>query len=398
MAVDFPAFDLDVAAPPYLLTPGPLNTSANVKAAMLKDWGSRDLDFRSMTATLRARLLEIAGGQDSGLECVPVQGSGTFAVEAMLGSLIPPDATTLVLINGAYGHRMAEILRRLGRAYHSVDKGDSLPVTIEDVAAALDEHPEISHVAVVHCETSTGILNPLTGISAMVKGRGRTLLVDSMSAFGALPVDRDTIRFDALAASSNKCLESVPGIGFVIASTPVIEAAEGNSRSLSLDLHAQWTGLNRTGQWRFTPPTHVVAALIHALEEHRCEGGVEGRRRRYELNRDTLVNGMRELGFRTLLPDAWLSPIIVTFLCPRYEGFDFERFYTAMKDKGFVLYPGKLTAADSFRMGCIGRLDAGVMKLAVKAVAETLTELGIPDGDPEVDNHPEAPASQSGNR
>ena len=385
MTVDLPEFVLDVAHPPYLLTPGPLNTSASVKAAMLKDWGSRDQEFRDMTAKLRARLLEVAGGQKGGLECVPIQGSGTFTVEAMLGSLIPPGAVTLVLINGAYGHRMAEILRRLGRPYHSVDKGDSQPVTGEDVSAALDRHPEVSHVTVVHCETSSGILNPLAEISASVKSRGRTLLVDSMSAFGALPVDPDTIRFDALAASSNKCLESIPGIGFVIARSEVMEGAEGNSQSLSLDLHAQWTGLNRTGQWRFTPPTHVVAALLHALEEHRSEGGVEGRRRRFQLNRDTLVNGMRELGFRTLLPDAWLSPIIVTFLCPRYDGFVFERFYEMMRERGFVLYPGKLTAADSFRMGCIGKLDTGVMKGAVKAVAETLSELGIPDGSPETD-------------
>ena len=385
MAVDLPDYVLDVAHPPYLLTPGPLNTSASVKTAMLKDWGSRDQEFRDMTAKLRARLLEVAGGRTGDLECVPVQGSGTFAVEAMLGSLIPPNATTLVLINGAYGHRMAEILRRLGRAYISVEREDSQPVTGEDASAALDRHPEVSHVAVVHCETSSGILNPLAEISASVKGRGRTLLVDSMSAFGALPVDPDTIRFDALAASSNKCLESIPGVGFVIARSEVMEASEGNSQSLSLDLHAQWTGLNRTGQWRFTPPTHVVAALLHALEEHRCEGGVEGRRRRYQLNKDTLVSGMRALGFRTLLPDAWLSPIIVTFLCPRYDGFVFERFYEMMRDRGFVLYPGKLTAADSFRMGCIGKLDAGVMKGAVKAVAETLSELGIPDGSPDID-------------
>ncbi len=385
MPVDLPDYVLDVARPPYLLTPGPLNTSASVKTAMLKDWGSRDQEFRDMTAKLRAGLLEVAGGQAGDLECVPVQGSGTFAVEAMLGSLIPPDATTLVLINGTYGHRMAEVLRRLGRAYLSVDKGDSQPVTGEDVSEALDRHPEVSHVTVVHCETSSGILNPLAEISASVKGHGRTLLVDSMSAFGALPIDPDTIRFDALAASSNKCLESIPGVGFVIARSEVMEASEGNSQSLSLDLHAQWTGLNRTGQWRFTPPTHVVAALLHALEEHRCEGGVEGRRRRYQLNKDTLVSGMRALGFRTLLPDAWLSPIIVTFLCPRYDGFDFERFYAMMRDRGFVLYPGKLTAADSFRMGCIGKLDAGVMKGAVKAVAETLSELGIPDGSSEID-------------
>ena len=382
MAVDSSDRVTSALNPPFLLTPGPLNTSATVKNAMLKDWGSRDREFHDITARLRAELLDIAGDQSGDLDCVPVQGSGTFAVEAMLGSLIPPEAMTLLLINGAYGHRMAEILRRHERPFHAVDKGDSQPVTGDDVRAALDSHPDVTHVAVVHCETSSGILNPLAEIAEVTRERGRILLVDSMSAYGALPVHGDGIWFDALAASSNKCLESVPGVGFVIARSEMLKAAEGNCRSLSLDLNAQWSGFNRNGQWRFTPPTHVVAALLRAVDEHLHEGGVEGRRRRYERNRDTLVSGMRKLGFRTLLPDEWLSPIIVTFLCPHHEAFVFDRFYDCMKDKGFVLYPGKLTAADSFRMGCIGKLDDDVMRDAIAAVAETLSEMGVPDGDP----------------
>lgn len=367
---------------PYLLTPGPLNTSAAVKAAMLRDWGSRDEEFREMTGCLRSRLLDLAGNSDGTLDCVPLQGSGTYVVEAMLGSLIPRNGRALVLVNGAYGRRIVEILRYLGRDFQVIDGGDYRPPRGYDVDMALGRDPEITHVVAVHCETSSGILNPIEDIAAAVSKHGRSLLIDSMSAFGALPTASGALPFDALAASANKCLESVPGIGFVIARKPVLEAARSNCHSLSLDLHAQWTGLNRTRQWRFTPPTHVVAALLQALEEHRDEGGVDGRYRRYTRNRDALVGAMRRLGFETLLPDAWLSPIIVSFLNPQHPGFTFERFYTLMKDRGYVLYPGKLTEADTFRMGCIGRLDESVMLGAAASAGEALAEMGVPDGRP----------------
>ena len=367
---------------PFLLTPGPLNTSAAVKTAMLNDWGSRDEDFRQMTERLRSGLLDIAGDADGEYDCVPLQGSGTFAVEAMLGSLIPRDGRTLVLVNGAYGHRMAEILRYLDRDFRTLDFGDDRPPIPADVDAALAGDRGITHVAAVHCETSSGILNPIEEIAAVVDEHGRSLLVDSMSTFGALPSGPGAFAFDALAASANKCLESVPGIGFVIARKTVLEGARPNCHSLSLDLHAQWRGMNRTRQWRFTPPTHVVAALLQALEEHRDEGGVEGRGRRYARNRDALIGAMRRLGFETLLPDGWLSPIILSFLAPRHPGFSFERFYGLMRDRGYVLYPGKLTAADTFRMGCIGRLDEGVMLGAAAAASESLVEMGVPDGRP----------------
>jgi 2-aminoethylphosphonate-pyruvate transaminase len=375
-------FEPPLEGEPYLLTPGPLTTSASVKRAMLRDWGSWDGDFRAMTAALRRRLLAIAGDTGGAYDCVPMQGSGTFAVEAMLGSFLPRDGKALVLVNGAYGQRIAQTLDYLGRVYSVIDKGDYLPPRGAEVAAALEADPAITHVVLVHCETSSGILNPVSEIAHVVASRGRKLLIDSMSAFGALPLDVAEIPYTAMVSSANKCIEGVPGFGFVIARREELEVAKGRSHSLSLDLHAQWAYLEKTGQWRYTPPTHVVAAFLQALDEHAAEGGVAGRGRRYADNRDVMVAGMRELGFVTLLQDGWLSPIIVTFFNPAHPNFDFQTFYDLLKARGFIIYPGKLTVVDSFRIGCIGRMDAAVMRRLVAAVAESLNDMGVDDATP----------------
>lgn len=367
---------------PYLLTPGPLTTALSVKQAMLKDWGSWDSDFRAMTATLRRGLLDLLEDADGAYDCVPIQGSGTFAVEAMMASFVPRDGKVLVLVNGAYGKRIAETLVYLGREHVVIDKGDYLPPRGPEVAEALAADPAITHVVVVHCETSSGILNPIEEISEAVYAAGRTLLLDSMSAFGALPILPRHVRFEALASSANKCIEGVPGFGFVIARKTGIEAAKGNSHSLSLDVYAQWAAMEKTGQWRFTPPTHVVAAFLEALRLHREEGGCPGRLARYTENRDVMVAGMRALGFETLLKDRWLSPIIVTFFNPADPKFEFARFYDRMKAKGFIIYPGKLTIVDSFRVGCIGRMDADVMRRVTGAAGETLAEMGVASAEP----------------
>jgi len=367
---------------PWLLTPGPLTTAHSVKQAMLKDWGSWDGDFRAMTADLRRRLLALTGDTKDAFDCVPMQGSGTFAVEAMLGSFVPKDGKVLVLANGAYGKRAAQTLDYLGRAHVVIDKGDYLPPRGDEVGAALDADPAITHVVAIHCETSSGILNPVAEIAEAVAARGRKLLVDSMSAFGAVPLDVNEIRYEAMVSSANKCIEGVPGFGFVIARKSELEAARGRSHSLSLDVHAQWAHMNKTGQWRFTPPTHVVAAFLEALRLHEAEGGVAARGARYARNRDVMVAGMRELGFETLLKDRWLSPIIVTFFCPAHEGFVFSDFYERMKGKGFIIYPGKLTVVDSFRVGCIGHMDEHVMRRVVAAAGEALKEMGVDSAAP----------------
>ncbi|MBI5119435.1 MAG: 2-aminoethylphosphonate--pyruvate transaminase [Rhodospirillales bacterium] len=367
---------------PLLLTPGPLTTSASVKAAMLRDWGSRDPGFIAMNAGVLERLCAIAGGQGAHV-AVPVQGSGTFAVEAMIGTLLPRrNAKLLVLVNGAYGHRLVKIAQVLGRPVDFMEWTEDEPVSPSQLAERLSRDMSITHVAVVHCETTSGVLNPVEDIAKIVQAQRRLLFVDAMSSFGALPLEAGKVPFLALAASSNKCLEGVPGLGFVIADQTALAAAAGNAHSLALDLHGQWQGFAANGQWRFTPPTHVVAALAQALDEFDAEGGVAGRGQRYRDNLGVLLAGMRGLGFRTLLADDVQAPIIVTFRMPADPAFDFQAFYQAMARRGFLIYPGKLTVADSFRMGCIGRLDLSHMKAAILAVQETMKEMGVASGAP----------------
>ncbi len=367
---------------PFLLTPGPLTTAYSVKEKMLCDWGSWDADFRGITAEMRSELLSLIGDLKDEFDCVPMQGSGTFAVEAMLGSFLPDSSKTLVLCNGAYGSRIVQTIARMGRNHVVIDKGDYMPPRGTEVTAALEADPSITHVVVVHCETSSGILNPIKEIADATYGAGRKLLIDTMSAFGAIPIDMTDIRCEAFVSSANKCIEGVPGFGFIIARKSELEASKGNCPSLSLDVYDQWVHMEKTGQWRFTPPTHVVAAFVEALRLHREEGGVAARGARYARNRDVMVEGMRELGFETLLKDRWLSPIIVTFFNPADPAFEFKQFYQLMKQSGFIIYPGKLTVADSFRVGCIGQMDEHVMRRVVMAAASALKQMGVSDACP----------------
>ena len=366
---------------PLLLTPGPLTTSASVKQAMIHDWGSRDAEFLRINRMVLDRLVELAGGQGSHVT-VPVQGSGTFAVEAMITSFVPPSGKLLVLINGAYGQRALRIAEVAGRRTASLATPEDTPPDLARLDSLLMDDSAISHVFAVHCETTSGILNPIAEIAAIVARHGRRLLVDSMSAFGALPIDARQVRYDALAASSNKCLEGVPGLGFVICRREALAECKGNATTLVLDLFDQAEAFARTGQYRFTPPIHVIVALGKAIEEHAAEGGVAGRGRRYRENARVLIDGMRAMGFQTLLADRLQAPIIVTFHMPTDPKFVFQRFYDGLKDRSFVIYPGKFTVADSFRMGCIGRLYAEHMKGALAAVREVLDEMQVGTGQP----------------
>lgn len=361
---------------PYLLTPGPLTTSLTVKQAMLHDYGSRDAKFIDINARILERLVDIVNGAGNYVS-VPLQGSGTFVVEAMIGNFVPADGKLLILINGAYGARIAKICDYYQREYLVHETAEDVPVDTARLDAALDADAAISHVVVVHCETTSGILNPIKEVAAIVARHQRSLLIDSMSAFGALPLDSTEIEFDAVVASSNKCLEGAPGMGFCIARESALEKTAGNSPSLVLDLYEQWRAMQKNRQWRFTPPTHVLLAFDQALTEYEAEGGVEGRGGRYRANCGLLVDGMRALGFKTLLPDELQAPIIITFHMPTNPEFDFDAFYDGLKDQGYVIYPGKLTVADSFRMGCIGRLDQQQMQGALDAVKQILNQFGI---------------------
>jgi 2-aminoethylphosphonate-pyruvate transaminase len=366
---------------PWLLTPGPLTTSLSVKEAMLRDLGSRDDEFIAINRRMRQKLVQLAGAEDTHV-CVPLQGSGTFAVEAMLATFLSRKTKVLILINGAYGERMAKMCALAELPHAAIRWAEDQPVDPAALATALVDDPAVTHVAVVHCETTSGILNPIEEIAAETARQGRRLLIDSMSAFGALPVDARRMAFDALVASSNKCIEGVPGLGFVIARKDALSVCAGNAPVLSLDLHDQWQSMEKNGQWRFTPPVHVILAMDQALKEHEQEGGVEGRGARYRQNCRILAEGMRALGFETLLPDRLQAPIIVTFLMPADPSFVFAIFYDRLRAKGYVIYPGKLTVADSFRIGCVGRLGAAEMHGALAAIREAMAEMGVRSGSP----------------
>ncbi|WP_186388374.1 2-aminoethylphosphonate--pyruvate transaminase [Stappia sp. TSB10P1A] len=366
---------MSASAGPVLLTPGPLTTSERVKAAMLRDWGSRDPAFTRLAGEVLAQIRDLAGGRPGDHVCVPVQGSGTFAVEAMLGSLLRPDERLLLLVNGAYGRRMAEICRRLGRPCDVVEVAETQAHDPAALAERLAADPGIAAVAIVHCETTSGLLNPLEEIAAVARAAGRRLLVDAMSSFGALAVDMQAWGISALAASSNKCLQGVPGLAFVVCRPDELAARAGVSTSLALDLEDQARALAGDGQWRFTPPTHVVAALHEALQELAEEGGPAARLARYTANRDTLIAGMARLGFVPALDPALQAPVIVSFLEPREAWYDFSTFYDALEARGFAIYAGKMKALGTFRVGTIGAIDSSLIERFLAAVEGVVTDL-----------------------
>ncbi len=358
-----------------LLTPGPLTTTLRTKLAMLRDWGSWDGDFIAMTAELRRQLLAIVGAADSHV-VVPLQGSGTFSVEAAVATLVPRDGHLLVLDNGAYCKRLGRLATLMGRRTTIMAHPEDQAVSAEALDAKLAADPSITHVGFIHCETGTGVLNPLAAVSEVCKRHRKGLIIDAMSSFAALAIAARDIRFDALVAASGKCLEGVPGMGFVFIRKAVLAGCEGRSHSLAMDLFDQHAYMEKTGQWRFTPPTHVVAALGEAIQQFVEEGGQPARLARYTENCGTLIAGMKGLGLKPFLQPALQAPIIVTFHAPAVPGYDFKAFYNEAKRRGFILYPGKLTEVETFRVGCIGAIGRNEMQQAVNAVGETMRELG----------------------
>ena len=364
------------ATTPILLTPGPLTTSERTRRAMLRDWGSWDADFNQITGRIRQRVLDIVHGQGTH-ECVPMQGSGTFSVEAAIGTLVPRTGHVLVPKNGADGARLASRCKVLGRRLTTIDYSEAQQVSPADVDRALAADPSITHVALVHCETGAGVLNPLHEVAQVVARHGRGLIVDAMSSFGAIEIDARKTPFDAVIAASGKCLEGPPGMGFVIARRSVLEQCEGNAHSLALDLYDQWVYMQKTTQWRFTPPTHIVAALDEAMTQYIEEGGLPARGGRYARNCKALIEGMRALGLRSYLDEGLQAPIIVTFHAPVDPAYEFKAFYQEVKKRGYILYPGKLTQLETFRVGCIGHFGEAGIPGAVAAVADALKAMGV---------------------
>jgi 2-aminoethylphosphonate-pyruvate transaminase len=358
---------------PYLLlTPGPLSTSKTVKESMLRDWCTWDDEYKELVQEIRRRLVLLTGDPDT-YTSVLMQGSGTFSVESVLTSAVPKDGKLLVLVNGAYGRRMAEIARVAEMETLVLDSGELDHPDLDDLDLLLQEDPKISHVAVVHCETTTGMLNPVDEIGRIVKRYGRIYIVDAMSSFGGIPIDIAALQADFLVSSANKCIQGVPGFGFVIARRKQIERLDGQARSHSLDLYDQWKVMEQEqGKWRFTSPTHVVRAFSTALEELDREGGVAQRFKRYSHNHSTLVAGMENLGFTCLLDKNLRSPIITAFFNPTHEKYRFSTFYQALKSRGFVIYPGKVTDRDTFRIGTIGDIDQQDIHRLLKAVKHSI--------------------------
>jgi 2-aminoethylphosphonate-pyruvate transaminase len=373
-----PPTNLPASRDKLLFTPGPLTTSFSVKQAMLHDPGSWHCEFNEKVKSVRERILEVAGlSREPDWETILLQGSGTFGVEAVLATCVPPQGKVAVLANGAYGERIVLMLQHLKIPHLVLRSAENTPNDPLALDQALSDDQTITHVAIVHCETTTGLLNPITEAGRVVKRHGRTYLVDAMSSFGAIPIDFAAAGIDFLVSSANKCIEGVPGFCFVICRRAALLASEGHARSLSLDLLDQLKGFEKNGQFRYTPPTHAILAFEQALNELEQEGGAAGRGARYRQNHEALVEGMTRLGFRPYLDPAVQSYIISSFYYPDTERFEFEAFYRRLSDKGFLIYPGKISQAKTFRIGSIGRIFPSDIAALLSAIGSTMKEMGI---------------------
>ncbi|WP_298865357.1 2-aminoethylphosphonate--pyruvate transaminase [uncultured Gimesia sp.] len=371
---------MDADIPYLLLTPGPLTTTASVRDAMRVDYSTWDVDYNQRVIEIRSQLVQLASSSP-GYTAVLMQGSGTFAVEATIGSVIPPDGKLLVISNGAYGNRISQIARCLNIALQELSYSETEPPDLDQIRTTLKSDPAITHVAMVHCETTTGMLNPAAEVGKIVAEAGKDYILDAMSSFGGIPLSMETFHVDYLISSANKCIQGVPGFGFVIANLKKLEQTKGFARSLSLDLFDQWNEMeHKGGKWRYTSPTHVVCAFLQALNELQAEGGVTQRHARYLDNQSTLVSAMQTLGLRTLLPRAMQSPIITSFYYPDSPLFSFKQFYDELKKRRYVIYPGKISQADTFRIGNIGNVFPADMQNLVEQIGQVLDTMDSPPG------------------
>ena len=363
----------NISENPYLLlTPGPLTTTKTVKSVMLRDYCTWDDDYHVIIRTIRSHLVRLSGGSSAHTATL-MQGSGTYCVEGTLSTSVPDNGKLLILSNGAYGRRMAEIAKRARIPYVEIDFGETDPIFPARVADALENYADITHVSLVHLETTTGMLNPAKDVCNLAKSHGKTVILDAMSSFGGIPINMAEYGADFLISSANKCIQGVPGFGFILSDIDELKKCEGRARSLSLDVYDQWKTMEeKGGKWRFTSPTHVVRAFARALEELDEEGGVEKRYERYRENQRRLVTGMKESGFAPLLPEELQSPVITAFHSPKTDSWNFNRFYALLKERGFVIYPGKVTKADTFRIGNIGDVKPDDINRLIEAVKSVM--------------------------
>ncbi|MBO1078455.1 2-aminoethylphosphonate--pyruvate transaminase [Roseomonas haemaphysalidis] len=361
---------------PLLLTPGPVSVSRTTREAMMTDRPAGDVEFQEDLSFARRYLVSLVGGGEA-YTAIPLPGSATYANEGVIASLVPDGGKLLLHSNGVYGDRLVEICTHL-RVEHSVVRTPPFtPPSAELFEQMLRADPGITHVMLVHCETSTGVLNPLEGVAALCRAYSKGLLVDAVASFGAIPLDARRLGFQAVTLSSNKCMQGVPGVGWAVVHRQALENAKGQCRSLALDLWDHNQHMDRTGGFRFTPPTHVVAAFAQACREHAAEGGAHARLARYSGNWQRLVDGMRQMGFTAVVPDRFASPIVATFREPTHPAFSFQALFDGMKQRGFIIFPGRLALADTFRIGCMGDVTEHDIGEALQAVAETLAAMGV---------------------
>ena len=364
------------ASDPLLLTPGPVSVSRSTKEVMLKDRASGGEEFQRDLDLARDYMVALVNGHGA-YTAIPLPGSGTYANEAVIATLVPPGGKLLIHTNGVYGDRLIEICAHAGVPHAAIRTPPFTPPTAAEFEAEITADPAISHVMVVHCETSTGVVNPIEEIAAVCRRHSKGLFIDAVASFGAMTIDARRLGFQAVTVSSNKCMQGVPGIGWAVVQKTALENAKGNCRTLVLDLWDHNQHMDRTNAFRFTPPTQVVAAFAQACREHLAEGGAAARLERYRRNWRRLVDGMRQLGFRTVVPDEFASPIVATFHNPDHPDFNFQKLFEGMKRRGFIIFPGRLALADTFRIGCMGDVTEQDMAEAVAALAESISEMGV---------------------
>ncbi|MBD3266059.1 2-aminoethylphosphonate--pyruvate transaminase [bacterium] len=360
-----------------LFTPGPLTTSRAVKQAMLRDLGARDGEYLAIIREIRDQLLKIANLNKGEYEAVLMQGCGTMGLESVVGSAIPPNGKFLVLANGAYGKRIAEMAKVLNIETLTHETPENQHPDLVRLENELKSDKAITHVCVVHCETTSGIVNPIEDIGRIVKQYNRAYFVDAMCSFGAMPIDFAACGIDYLVSSANKCIEGVPGFSYIIAKRDALQSTKGNARSLSMDLYNQWHEMEEQGHFRYTPPTHSSLAFHQALLELEQEGGVEARANRYKHNYEVLIEGMRKIGFNEYLLPELQGYIITTFLYPNHPNFDYEIFYQKLREKDQVIYSGKVSDEPCFRIGNIGRIFESDVRILLACIRETLQEMKI---------------------
>lgn len=360
-----------------LFTPGPLTTSRTVKQAMLKDLGSRDLEFMNVVKEVRSKLLRVGEVDESDYTTIILQGAGTFSVESVLSSTVAENAKILVVVNGAYSRRICDIAKVLKIETVQVKFKEEEKIDPEKIEDAIKSNQNLTHICMVHCETSTGMFNPIKEVGELANKYKKQYFVDAMSSFGAYPISLRDHHIDYIVSSANKCIEGVPGFGFVICKKASLQKTEGMARSLSFDLFAQWKGLETSGQFRFTPPTHSLLAFHQALLELEAEGGVSARAKRYKNNYQLLVDEMRKFGFKDFLEVNLQGYIITAFMYPNDEKFVFETFYSKLNERGYVIYPGKVAEANCFRIGNIGRIFSEDVKALLLAIKEIIQEMGF---------------------